>query len=117
MLGCVRGCAPVHVDVCLASQRHSCAPGITPLLLLAPPVRLCTPHRQPAGRSARPRACHAHSMQALELRPSYGAHLLLANRSGARLAMGDAEGALQDARDAVAAGPPGFTTGYVREAS
>ena len=42
-------------------------------------------------------------------------HLLLANRSGAKLAAGDAAGAALDADCAVEAGPPGWTTARVRQ--
>ena len=42
-------------------------------------------------------------------------HLLLANRSGAKLAAGDAAGAATDADDAVEAAPPGWSTARVRQ--
>ena len=54
--------------------------------------------------------------QALDLQPPAGVHLLLSNRSGARLAAGDFQGALQDADAAAAVAPPDFTTAAVRRA-
>jgi hypothetical protein len=41
--------------------------------------------------------------------------MLLSNRSGARLALGDAHGAAQDADAAASLAPPGFHTAYVRQ--
>ncbi len=55
------------------------------------------------------------AVQGLEANPSRGRHLLLSNRSGARLALGDYQGALEDATAAVECGPPDFTTGYIRQ--
>ena len=52
----------------------------------------------------------------LEASAQRGRHLLLANRAGARLALGDAAGAAADADEAAALAPPGFTTCYVRQA-
>ena len=52
----------------------------------------------------------------LEAGPQRGRHLLLANRAGARLALGDAAGAAADADEAAALAPPGFTTCYIRQA-
>lgn len=57
----------------------------------------------------------AHYTRGLEAGAAAGAHLLLANRSGARLAAGDAAGAAADADAAVAAGPPGWPTARVRQ--
>ncbi|KAL4444073.1 hypothetical protein ABPG75_011810 [Micractinium tetrahymenae] len=53
--------------------------------------------------------------QGLELQPSAGRHLLLSNRSGVRLEMGDAEGALDDANAAAACAPASFTTAAIRQ--
>ena len=53
--------------------------------------------------------------QGLEARPTAGSHLLLANRSAARLATGDGQGALADAEAAIACAPPGYTTAFVRQ--
>lgn len=44
-----------------------------------------------------------------------GIHLLYANRSGARLTLGDVEGAKEDADRAANSGPPSFTTAYIRQ--
>lgn len=52
----------------------------------------------------------------LEAGAQRGRHLLLANRAGARLALGDAAGAAADADEAAALAPPGFTTCYIRQA-
>lgn len=41
--------------------------------------------------------------------------MLLSNRSGARLTLGDKIGALEDANAAAAAAPPGFHTAYIRQ--
>lgn len=54
--------------------------------------------------------------KALQLNPPVGTHLLLSNRSAARLASGDAENALLDAVAAVECAPPEFTTAGVRHA-
>lgn len=54
--------------------------------------------------------------QALDLGAPSGRHLLLSNRSGALLALGDAPGALRDADAAVAGAPASFTTAAVRQA-
>jgi len=53
--------------------------------------------------------------KALELGVEGGRHLLLANRAGARQAMGDPAAALQDADEAAARSPPGFHTAYIRQ--
>jgi len=53
---------------------------------------------------------------ALLLQPVRGQHLSLAARAAARLALGDAAGALLDAVAASATGPPEWTKGLVREA-
>jgi hypothetical protein len=58
---------------------------------------------------------HYVRLQALELDPSLGRHLLLSNRAAVRLVMGEAEGALEDANAAVGCAPPGYTTAYVRQ--
>lgn len=53
--------------------------------------------------------------QALEMAGSGPSrHLLLSNRSGARLAHNDIQGSVEDARQAVEAAPPEFTTAAVR---
>ena len=54
--------------------------------------------------------------QALEAGGLRGRHLALANRSGARLALGNATGAVDDAVAAAEAGPPSFTTALIRQA-
>ncbi|KFM28034.1 hypothetical protein F751_6709 [Auxenochlorella protothecoides] len=68
-----------------------------------------------AARAGQPgRAVRLYS-QALDLPASRAtAHLLLSNRAGARLAAGDAAGAAEDARAAVACAPSDFTTASVR---
>lgn len=53
---------------------------------------------------------------AIDLNPARGKHLLLSNRSGTKLAMKDAEGALEDAIAAIECAPPEFTTAAVRQA-
>eukprot|EP00887_Chlorella_sp_A99_P001240 scaffold14.g1240.t1 len=81
-----------------AVLRDVCGAPVDAVLLRATELRL-------AGNAA-----------ALELHPPLGVHLLLSNRSGARLAAGDFEGALADANAAVEAGPPDFSTAAVRQA-
>lgn len=51
----------------------------------------------------------------IDLNVSKGSHMLYANRSGVRLALGNAQGALKDAEAAVEAGPATFTTSYIRK--
>ncbi|EFN56786.1 hypothetical protein CHLNCDRAFT_59647 [Chlorella variabilis] len=51
----------------------------------------------------------------IELQAPAGRHLLLSNRSGVRLELGDAEGALQDANAAAECAPPDFTTATIRQ--
>ena len=53
----------------------------------------------------------------IDLGLSRGKHLLHANRSGVRLTLGDAQGALEDAQAAAQLGPPTFSTAYIRQAS
>lgn len=53
--------------------------------------------------------------EALELGLASGRHLLYANRAGARLSLGDKQGALEDANSAASCGPPSFTTAYIRQ--
>ncbi|BDA51101.1 probable protein STIP1 homolog at C-terminar half [Coccomyxa sp. Obi] len=53
--------------------------------------------------------------QGIELRPPSGLHMLLSNRSGALLTLGDKSGALADANSAAMLAPPGFHTAYVRQ--
>lgn len=60
-----------------------------------------------------PRAISMYT-EALDLDPPHGRHLLLANRSGAKLSAGDAAGALDDAAAAVEVAPPEFTKAGVR---
>lgn len=59
-------------------------------------------------------ACASYT-EALGLDAPYGRHLLLANRSGARLQLGDSQGALQDANAATECGPPSFHTAVIRQ--
>ena len=59
-------------------------------------------------------ACASYT-EALGLDAPYGRPLLLANRSGARLQLGDSRGALQDANAAVECGPPSFHTAVIRQ--
>jgi hypothetical protein len=82
-------------------------------------VLKCTELRL-AGNSAAlnndlPRAISLYT-QALDLNPSYGRHLLLSNRSAARLASGDAAGALVDATAAVEFSPVEFSKAWIRQA-
>ncbi|KAL4537873.1 hypothetical protein Ndes2437B_g08968 [Nannochloris sp. 'desiccata'] len=82
-------------------------------------VLKCTELRL-AGNSAAlnndfPRAISLYT-DALDLNPSYGCHLLLSNRSAARLASGDATGALVDATAAVECCPAEFSKAWIRQA-
>jgi len=63
-----------------------------------------------------PAAERAYS-KGIELELSKGKHTLHANRSGVRLTLGNAEGALEDAQAAVKLGPASFTTAYIRQVS
>ncbi|GAB4818874.1 hypothetical protein N2152v2_005920 [Parachlorella kessleri] len=54
--------------------------------------------------------------EALELNPSQGRHLLLTNRAGARLSLGDASAALQDAWAAAEIAPASFPYAHIRQA-
>lgn len=56
-----------------------------------------------------------HFDKGLEAAPPWGQHLLLSNRSGVKLALGDAEGALQDALNAAHCAPSTFSTAAVRQ--
>lgn len=53
--------------------------------------------------------------QGIDIRPPSGLHMLLSNRSGALLTLGDKLGALADANAAAMLAPPGFHTAYVRQ--
>ncbi|EIE21274.1 hypothetical protein COCSUDRAFT_17854 [Coccomyxa subellipsoidea C-169] len=53
--------------------------------------------------------------QGIGLRPPSGLHMLLSNRSGALLTLGDKSGALDDANAAAELAPLGFHTAYVRQ--
>lgn len=52
--------------------------------------------------------------RAMSLAPAHGMHLLLANRSGARLTIGQSEGAVEDAYAALQCAPVTFSTAVVR---
>lgn len=54
-------------------------------------------------------------LQGLEANPKVGRHMLLANRSAARLGAGELEGALADAKAAIEWAPPEYTTAFVRQ--
>lgn len=54
--------------------------------------------------------------KALEINPTHGVHLILSNRSLARLSLGDIEGAIEDARKCCKCCPDSFTTAAVRMA-
>lgn len=60
------------------------------------------------------KAAEAAYSKALDLDTTTGKHLLHANRSGVRLNLGNAEGALEDAQAAVKLAPQGFTTAHIR---
>lgn len=60
------------------------------------------------------KAAEAAYSKALDLNIPTGKHLLLANRSGVRLSLGNADGALTDAQAAVSLAPSGFTTAHIR---
>ena len=55
--------------------------------------------------------------QGLDLDISRGKHLLHANRSGVRMGLGNAQGALEDAEAAVKLAPASFATALVRQVS
>ena len=62
-----------------------------------------------------PRALQLYT-EAIDLHPAFGRHLLLANRSAARLASGDANAALEDANAAVECCPNEFSKAWIRQA-
>ena len=66
------------------------------------------------ARDGNPRGALRCYSEALELNPPRGQHLLYANRSGVKLALGDAAGAVQDGQKAVEQAPAGFTTAFIR---
>ena len=53
--------------------------------------------------------------EGIEHSPPSGVHMLYSNRAGARLALGDKSGAVDDANTAAALSPQGFHTAYVRQ--
>ena len=69
----------------------------------------------PAAHDRPPPHPHPHP-PALRARRQVPAcrHLLLSNRSGVRLELGDAAGALEDANAAAECAPAGFTTAAIR---
>ena len=52
---------------------------------------------------------------ALAAQPPHGSHLILSNRSAAYRALEKYAEAAADADQAVACGPHGFSTGYIRQ--
>ena len=52
----------------------------------------------------------------LALDPPHCRHLLLSNRSGVLLSLGQADAAARDAREAVQCAPAGFHTAVIRQA-
>jgi tetratricopeptide (TPR) repeat protein len=92
--------------------REVCCAQVDESLLKATELRLAG---NAAARSGDlKRACALYTV-GLELDPPGGRHLLLSNRSGVRLELGDAEGALEDATAATECAPPGFTTAAIRQ--
>lgn len=81
-------------------------------LLRATELRLAGNAAAGDGRFARAAELYT---QGLELQPPVGRHLLLSNRSGVRLEMGDVEGALADADAAAQCAPASFTTAAIRQ--
>ena len=67
-----------------------------------------------SSSSSAPSSSSSSSAPSLLPAPEGARHLLLSNRSGVRLALGDARGALGDAERAVAEGPAGWATALVR---
>ena len=53
--------------------------------------------------------------EGIEQSPPSGIHMLYSNRAGARLALGDKSGAVDDANTAAALSPQGFHTAYIRQ--
>ena len=53
--------------------------------------------------------------EGIEQSPPSGVHMLYSNRAGARLALGDKTGAVDDANTAAALSPQGFHTAYIRQ--
>ncbi|KAK9822827.1 hypothetical protein WJX81_006228 [Elliptochloris bilobata] len=81
-------------------------------LLKATELRLAGNAEARSGNLVRAVELYSAGLGAGSLR---GRHLLLANRAGARLALGDAAGAAADADESASLAPPGFTTCYVRQ--
>ncbi|PSC75352.1 tetratricopeptide repeat 1 [Micractinium conductrix] len=92
--------------------REVCGAPVDEVLLRATELRLAGNAAAVRGRLAQ--AAELYS-RGLALEPPTGRHLLLSNRSGVRLELGDAEGALEDASAAAACCPPGFTTAAIRQ--
>lgn len=55
--------------------------------------------------------------QGLALDPPHCRHLLLSNRSGVLLSLGNPQAAVEDAEEAVRIAPAGFQTAVIRQAS
>jgi hypothetical protein len=134
-VGCLGGCG-AGPNAALVSRSNPAAP---PLLLsrMASPKRLAEAlealcgvtidaaylaatelrlRGNDAAAAGRPERAAELYTEALALGAPGTRHLLLANRSGARLAGGDAAGAAEDASAAVAAAPAEFTAAAVRRA-
>ncbi|KAK9902104.1 hypothetical protein WJX75_004561 [Coccomyxa subellipsoidea] len=92
--------------------RTLCGLTIPEVLLKATELRLAG-NAEARGGDLR-RAVELYT-QGIDLRPPSGAHMLLSNRSGALLTLGDKSGALEDANAAASLAPPGFHTAYVRQ--
>ena len=67
------------------------------------------------ARSGNLKAAEAAYSKGIDLNLPKGSHTLYANRSGVRLNLGNAQGALEDAEAAVEHGPATFTTAYIRK--
>ncbi|KAL4429988.1 hypothetical protein ABPG77_004358 [Micractinium sp. CCAP 211/92] len=104
-VGTPRRMAELLRDVCAQQE-------VDEALLQATELRLAGNAAARGGQLARAERLYT---QALELRPPAGRHLLLSNRSGVKLEMGDAEGALADANAAAQCAPASFTTAAIRQ--
>lgn len=88
-----------------------CGVHVPDVLLKATELRLAGNMEARDGNLRGALRCYS---EALELNPPRGQHLLYANRSGVKLALGDAAGAVQDGQQAVEKAPAGFTTAFIR---
>jgi tetratricopeptide (TPR) repeat protein len=92
--------------------REVCSQQVDDTLLKATELRLAG---NAAARRGDLQGADELYSRGIELAAPTGRHMLLSNRSGVRLEMGDAAGALDDANAAAECCPPDFTTAAIRQ--